>query len=359
MKGQTPTTPSALDLQIESHHKQYGHYAFGGERVDRCALTRAFKDAYAVMGCPPPQLFVYESPLACMQAIFALTPSAPVEIFGTATARFGQPLWNRLDLEFRQQTGLTVRDKLKKQLMVRLGRQIGQLSALLGSTLGDHEAWNPDFLWGSQDLHHIALGKFALQAGMAFSPDIVQGLSITERIGQQCEWWWPFEDRVIASERPVSVAWDDNHLLHCDHGPAVRYSDGLELFAWHGLGVPPHWVLAPNTITPAEVIQQRNVELRLAGAAIVGWSKMFSVLDCRIIDDSGCDDIGQLIELTLPGLPDPGRFLKATCPRNGIIVEGVPYVSDIDGLPIETAIAAQAWRIGDPQSEYQHPPRRT
>lgn len=72
---------------------------------------------------------------------------------------------------------------------------------------------------------------------------------------------------------------------------------------------------------------------------------MLPVLKAKVINDSGNGDIGQLIELTLPGLPEPGRFLKAECPRNGIIVEGVPRISDIDGLPIDTALAAQAWRI--------------
>ena len=96
-----------------------------------------------------------------------------------------------------------------------------------------------------------------------------------------------------------------------------------------------------------------------SGAAIVGWPKMLDVLKVKVIDDSGSPDIGQLIELKLPGLSEPGRFLKALCPRNGIIVEGVPRVSDIDGLPIQTALHAQAWRIGDPLSEYQHPPART
>ena len=86
---------------------------------------------------------------------------------------------------------------------------------------------------------------------------------------------------------------------------------------------------------------------------------MLSVLKAKVIDDSGSPDIGQLIELALPGLDQPGRFLKAECPRNGIICEGVPRISDIDGLPIETALHAQAWRIGDPLSEYQHPLVRT
>lgn len=50
---------------------------------------------------------------------------------------------------------------------------------------------------------------------------------------------------------------------------------------------------------------------------------------------------------------------ESALPRNGLICEGVPHVSDIDGLPIETAIAAQAWRIGDPASEFEIPPVRT
>ena len=123
--------------------------------------------------------------------------------------------------------------------------------------------------------------------------------------------------------------------------------------------VPASWIEGRANINPKEIIKHENVELRAAGAAIAGWPKMLSVLESKVIDDSGSDDIGQLIELKLPGLPEPGRFLKAHCPRNGVIVEGVPRKSDIDGLAIETALHAQAWRIGDPLSDYIHPPART
>ena len=86
---------------------------------------------------------------------------------------------------------------------------------------------------------------------------------------------------------------------------------------------------------------------------------MLSVLKEKVIDAHPNKEVGSLIELTLPGLDNPGRFLKAQCPRNGTICEGVPYISDIDGLPIETAVAAQAWRLGDPASEFQISPKRT
>jgi hypothetical protein len=166
-------------------------------------------------------------------------------------------------------------------------------------------------------------------------------------------------DFCMISDRPEVLTVDDQNRPHNETGPFCRWRDGSALYSWHGARVPAKWIEDRANIDPNEVIRHENVELRAAGAAIAGWPKMLSVLKAKVVDDSGNPDIGQLIELKLPGLREPGRFLKAECPRNGVIVEGVPMVSDIDGLPINTAIAAQAWRIGDPQSDYTHPPLRT
>ena len=163
----------------------------------------------------------------------------------------------------------------------------------------------------------------------------------------------------MVSDFPEFIRIDDMNRPHCETGPSHRWRDGWSLYHWHGVSVPAHWIEQRATLDPNEVIKVENVEQRAVGAEIVGWPRMLDVLKVRVIHDSGNDDMGQLIELTLPGLREPGRFLKAKCPRNGIIVEGVPYISDIDELPIDTALAAQAWRIGDPQSEYTHPPQRT
>ena len=167
------------------------------------------------------------------------------------------------------------------------------------------------------------------------------------------------EDFCMVSDFPEFIRIDDMNRPHCETGPSHRWRDGWSLYHWHGVSVPAHWIEQRATLDPNEVIKVENVEQRAVGAEIVGWPRMLDVLKARVIHDSGNDDMGQLIELTLPGLREPGRFLKAKCPRNGIIVEGVPYISDIDGLPIDTALAAQAWRVGDAMSEYEHPTRRT
>lgn len=164
---------------------------------------------------------------------------------------------------------------------------------------------------------------------------------------------------VMVSDFPEVLRWDAQNRPHCEDGPSHRWRDGWSLYHWHGVRVPAHWIENRALIGPAEVLRAENVEQRAAGAAIIGWPRMAQALEQRIIDGDPETDLGALIELTLPGMDEPGRFLRAICPRNGTIVEGVPRVSDIDGKPIETVIAAQAWRDGLPASEYQHPILRT
>ena len=167
------------------------------------------------------------------------------------------------------------------------------------------------------------------------------------------------EEFCMVCDFPEVLLKDNQNQPHCETGPSHRWRDGWSLYHWHGVRVPAHWIEDRANLDPAEVLKASNVEQRAAGMAIVGWPKAVNVLNRKIIDGDPESDLGALIELTMPGLPEPGRFLQATCPRNGTIVEGVPRISDIDNLPIETVIAAQAWRVGDPQSEYEHPPVRT
>ena len=176
---------------------------------------------------------------------------------------------------------------------------------------------------------------------------------------QTAGWIYPYEGVCVATERPTACLVDENGQAHAEGGPAITYPDGFHVHAWHGTRVPAKWIEDPKGTDPAEVLAVENVEQRSTGAAIIGWPRMAEKLDRRVIDGDPESDIGALVEMTLPGLPDPGRFLMAKCPRNGTICEGVPRASDIDGLPIDTAIAAQAWRDCLPAAEYTHPAIRT
>lgn len=375
--------------------QEYLRRACGGDRIDRPSLELALSDAYACIGKPSPKLLIFDSPAACLLAIKIFEVGTDKILGGQIDGQFwdhlGGQLYNRLRNQIRDQLwdqiGSQIGDQiwgqlrghledhlrdhlrdhlgvhLRGQIWDHLGDQLGvQLWGQLRNQLIDQKIWNPNFLWGSQDNYWIAWAKFGEYIGVKFTLDQSHKLDVMDRIGNQCEWWWPFENIVIACERPLFVKWDDASRLHSESGPAVKYADGYAIYAWHGTRVPANWIENKSSIDPIDVLKSENVEQRAAGMSILGplmLPALFKQKLAKIIDDSGSTDIGQLVDITLPGLPQSGRYLYAKCPRNGEIMEGVPHISDIDGLPINTAIAAQAWRVGDPQAEYQHPPLRT
>ena len=339
MKKIRKLTPEQ-EAELPRFRQRYLDMASSTGRIDREALQGALADAYAVIDKPAPALFIFDSPAACMIALKILAmgdqPVAKISLGDQLRDHLGGQLWDQL------------RDHLGGQLRGQLWDHLGdQLGGQLGGQL-----WNPKFLWGSQDLYWIAWARFTQHIGVKLEPETDRRLGIMERIGTQCEWWWPYENIVVASEKPTSIRWDEQRRLHCENGPAVAYSDGYALYAWHGVSLPERWVMERETIDPAEIIAEPNVEKRAAGAACIGWSRMLSKLDYKVIDSDPDPSHGELIDLKLPGLQQPGRFLKAECPRNGTIVEGVPF-------EIETVIAAQAWRVGLEPSEFSYPETRT
>lgn len=256
----TPEQEAALP----AFRQRYLDIACGGGRIDRDKLQAALTDAYAVIGKPAPRLFIFDSPAMCMMAL---------KIF-----------------------------KMPEK---------GQLWDQLRGQLGDQKFYDPNFLWGSQDLHWIAWARFAEHIGVKLQPETAKRLNIMERIGTQCEWWWPYEGIVVASQRPVSVRWDDERRLHCETGPAVTYADGYALSAWHGQTVPNEW-LTGRPPSAAEALHWANMDQRAAACEIVGWHNILDQLSARTVDDSGDPVWGRLVEVDLP---DSGkeRFLDALC----------------------------------------------
>ncbi|WP_066269073.1 DUF6745 domain-containing protein, partial [Blastomonas sp. CCH3-A3] len=275
------------------------------------------------------------------------------QLRGQLSGQLGGQLWDQLRGQLWDQLRGQLSGQLWGQLRGQLRGQLsGQLSGQLWDQLWDQRIYNPHFLWGSQDLYWIAWGTFAEKIGVKLDHATSRNLDTMNRIGRQCEWWWPFENVVITSQRPVTVRWDDARRLHCEDGPAIAYADGYSLYAWHGTRLPGEWVENRATIDPQEILRCANVEQRAAGAACIGWPRMLTALDYKIIDADPDPSHGEVIELRLDGLPEPGRFLKAECPRNGTICEGIPR-------NISTVLEAQAWRVGLEPHEFSYPTVRT
>ena len=82
------------------------------------------------------------------------------------------------------------------------------------------------------------------------------------QIAQNCDWIWCFEGACILTEQWRASSRDSMGRLHCENGPALKYSDGTSFYLWHGVQVP-RWVIeTPSEITFQKIDDERNSEVR-------------------------------------------------------------------------------------------------
>jgi len=185
---------------------------------------------------------------------------------------------------------------------------------------------------------------------------------------QGAGWWWPFEDFIVVCEPPVELHLEQvapsgwgSHRLHSDTGPAIRWSDGWGIHAWHGTRVPA-WVIENPTVERA--LAEENTEIRRCAIEHVGWDTVIAHLGADPIDT--CPDPGNAPhQLALYRLPD--KINPYRQPLNLLLmVNGSPDRSgqirrygETVPATITSALDAAAWQFGVSPSAYSQVVRRT
>jgi hypothetical protein len=102
------------------------------------------------------------------------------------------------------------------------------------------------------DLQDVAYEALRRVTGTVFTLEQSRQAELWKTVAGSCGWWWPREDVCVVAERPVALhteIWGDEGevRLHCANGPAVRYADGWDVYAWHDDLVPgPGGVAEPQ-----------------------------------------------------------------------------------------------------------------
>lgn len=159
--------------------------------------------------------------------------------------------------------------------------------------------------------------------------------------------WWPFDNLIVACERPRAIRTDAEGRSHCETRPAIEYHDGTGLWCWHGQLLPAEWLATPGALTPEIALTYHNVELRRCAAEILGWDRILAELSPTVLDEDS-PDIGTLLEVDLPDVGS-SRFLRVRCGTGRTFALAVP-----EDTP--TAVAAQIWIHG---GNWQAPEVRT
>ena len=126
---------------------------------------------------------------------------------------------------------------------------------------------------------------------------------------------------------------DDAGRLHSDTGPCIRYPDGWEIYAVHGIRVPAHVVEQKDAITPTAIDKEENAEVRRVMIEFHG-------LDRYLLSGTVRDEAGdyKLLAKTVNG--GTWRALVMTCPTTRAV-----YVHPVDPR-VSNVEEALAWKRG-------------
>lgn len=128
---------------------------------------------------------------------------------------------------------------------------------------------------------HLAeeLGDSEPTAGWCFEtydPDTFCTTDLFDNINQvakHCGWWKPYDNMLIAVDKPIRVSQDSEERLHHRSHMALEYRDGWGLFRLHGVAVSAWVILKPESLTQDEIDLQTDPEVQQAMQGQFDWYK--------------------------------------------------------------------------------------
>jgi hypothetical protein len=250
--------------------------------------------------------------------------------------------------------GASLRASLRDSLWASLG---ASLRASLGASLGDSLA---NSWWGQHEAYWISFYLFCRDVlGIKYQDQKSADLDLWRDIAQSCCWWFPYENGCVISERPTVVKMEARpnlpERIHCADGPAIAFADGWQVFAWKGVRVTERIIMQPETITVAEVLAEKNAELRRILMERYDEKRFMEDCGAKILDSAiqpmpqsqGQDALNELLAIDLPGDPD-GRLVMLR------VIDPSTLRRYLLRVPpdMRTVRQALAWTFDVPEKEY-------
>ncbi|GLW10726.1 hypothetical protein Misp01_58540 [Microtetraspora sp. NBRC 13810] len=332
--------------------------------TDRQAAEAAVTGLYHLIGLAPPRFHWVSSPATALTTVPPGTRPKPSESMDrvsewTVPSRLRASraaLGLELDAGIHRALNWVIRPQVFDSLTRSTRNTLGTaLRAAHDSKTARSDAW-----YTALGVAWIAHYDFVRRAaGVVFTPEQNRRLDLWAAAGRSCGWWWPREDVCVISERPAvmrtEVSGDDGEVrLHCADGPAVRYADGWELYAWHGTRVPS-WVITDPAVWRIE--REANVEVRRCAIERIGWESYIERAGLRLVA-SAPDPGNPGSSLHLYDVREDTRVLLAV---NGSVERDGRrrrYGLTVPGF-FDDPVAAAGWTYGLSAEQYSTLVRRT
>jgi hypothetical protein len=139
---------------------------------------------------------------------------------------------------------------------------------------------------------------------------------------------------------PTSIKRDADGNLHNPKGPCIKWGDGNQDFAWHGVWVPERIVMDPKSYTKAEYLAIKETEVRRALCESAGHTHIVKLLGAT--ETNTWKDPNTSLKYALYKAPSGETWLRKQSPR--LQNEKQPYYFEPVHEDLLTAQAARKWQ---------------
>jgi hypothetical protein len=280
----------------------------------------------------------------------------------------------RID-DYRQRGGLAVIPQVRAQWMQKLAQIYADectqaaLRHYSGWGFGQRTTWplvdflrehNDNFyaqsaavlinlIWfGSWVSEWCPIYDFLLDTKSIADPTAANELSIWLDLARNATAYAFFDKVCLVSERPVFVSHDANGRLHADLAPALQFADGYEIYSWHGVTCEKDVIEHPERLTPADIDNEENIEIKRAKMGLFGIERYLTSSAGTLIHQ---DEWGTLYSKPLGHRLEPLTMVRV---KNSTPEPDGTYKEYFLGVPptMATAREAVAWTFDMDEDEY-------
>ena len=201
--------------------------------------------------------------------------------------------------------------------------------ASVRDSVGDSVYWG----FGQHDANWLAFYDYFLNE---HNLDSCKKLIPLMELAKHCNWYLPFKNICIISNKPKKINLVNNRL-HADGQPALEYRDGFAIWALNGVRVSKEIAETPaEKLNPELLFKEKNAEVRREIIRKIGYDILLHKLNAKKID---IDNDNELFEIENADV-EPIRLLKVKC-----FSTGVNYVLRIPPQ-INKCEQARLWTMG-------------
>jgi hypothetical protein len=195
-------------------------------------------------------------------------------------------LWNSLGNSLRNSLWNSLENSLRNSLWNSLWNSLkNSLWNSLGNSLKGDFTYTGTYFWGNLDIYWIAYYLFCQYIGVDYEPRSKKLLSVYAQLSHYVSWWYPFENQILVSRKPIKLHLNKEKRLHCDGGPAMQFRDGFSIWSLNNVLVSKEIAETPGKdLDPHLILEEKNADVRREIVRKIGIERICQELNAKKID---------------------------------------------------------------------------